>query len=71
MAAVQGDPRGMQSLHGWLTLLWLAFAVPVLLTDLKNSVPLLVFISIYANVAGHWASWQASRVEVRQEEAGQ
>jgi integral membrane sensor domain MASE1 len=71
MAAVQGDPRGMQSLHGWLTLLWLAFAVPVLLTDLKNSVPLLVFISIYANVAGHWSSWQASRVEVRQEEAGQ
>ena len=68
-AAVEGDPRAMQRIHGWLTVLWLLSAVPVLLTDLKNSVPLLVFISIYANVAGHWSSWQASRVEVRQEAA--
>ncbi len=59
----------MQRIHGWLTLGWLAFAVPVVLTVLKNSVPLLVFISIYANVAGHWSSWQASRVEVKQDES--
>jgi len=30
-----------------------------------------VFVSIYANVAGHWSSWQAVKVEVKQEEAEQ
>lgn len=59
---------GLRRLHAWLTWLWLFSAVPVLLTGLKNSVPLLVFISIYANVAGHFASWQAARVEVKQDE---
>jgi len=34
----------------------------------KNSIPFLVFVSIYANVAGHWSSWQATKVEVKQEE---
>jgi hypothetical protein len=58
----------LRRLHGWLTWLWLASAVPVLLTGLKNSVPLLVFISIYANVAGHFSSWQAARVEVKYDE---
>lgn len=62
------DPRALRALHGWLTWLWLFSAIPVLLTDLKNSVPLLVFISIYANVAGHFSSWQAARVEVKQDE---
>jgi hypothetical protein len=31
-------------------------------------VPFLVFISVYAVVTGHWSTWQASRVEVRQED---
>lgn len=66
-AAVTENPRLLQKLHGWLTILWLVVCLPVLLTPLKDSVPLLVFISIYANVAGHFASWQAARVETRQE----
>lgn len=68
-AAVADSPKGLKTLHGWLTVLWLVAAIPVLLTSLKDSVPLLVFISIYANVAGHFASWQAARVEVKQDEA--
>lgn len=60
-------PSALRALHGWLTWIWLASAVPILLSGLKNSVPLLVFISIYANVAGHFASWQAARVEVKQD----
>lgn len=68
-AAVNGDPTAMARLHLCLTVAWLAFAVPVLLVPgWKTSVALLVFISIYANVAGHWASYQASRVEVKQDE---
>lgn len=65
-AMVEGDPRFMRRLHGWLTILWLLAAVPVLLWW-RDSIPVLVFISIYANVAGHWAAYQASRVEVKEE----
>jgi hypothetical protein len=54
----------MRRLHAGLAVAWLVFAVPcILIPSLRNSVPLLVFISIYANVAGHWSSWQASRAE--------
>lgn len=61
------DPVFLRKLHGWLTIGWLLFALPVLLIKgWKESVALLVFISIYANVAGHFSGWQAARVEVRQ-----
>jgi hypothetical protein len=66
-AAIQGDPRTMQRLHGWLTILWFVAALPICVF-LANSIPFLVFISVYAVVTGHWASWQAARVEVRQKE---
>jgi hypothetical protein len=50
--------------HAVLTVAWLLFAVPVLIVPgWKESVALLVFISIYANVAGHWSSYQAARAE--------
>jgi hypothetical protein len=32
-----------------------------------SSVIFVTFLSLYAIVAGHWSSWQAARVEVRQE----
>jgi hypothetical protein len=57
-------------LHKWLTWAWLASAVPVvLIRGLRESVPLLVFVSIYANVAGHFAAWQAARAEEHAEES--
>jgi hypothetical protein len=54
-------------IHGWATIVWLALAVPSVLVW-KNSVPWLVGVSVYANVVGHWSSWQATKVEVKQEE---
>jgi hypothetical protein len=54
----------VKRLHAVLTVAWLLFAVPVLLIPgWKDSVALLVFISIYANVAGHWSSYQGVRAE--------
>jgi hypothetical protein len=50
-----------------MTFAWLALAAPAVLWW-RESVPFLVFVSVYANVTGHWASWQASRVEVKQDE---
>ena len=65
-ASVQGDPQLMVSIHGWLTVIWLA-ASPLIIIFLRESLPFLVFISVYAVVTGHWSSWQAARVEVKQD----
>lgn len=53
----------LRLLHAVLTVAWLAFMPIAMLTDLRSSVPLLVGISVYANVAGHWSAWQAARAE--------
>jgi hypothetical protein len=45
-----------------LMVLWAALVVPTLLFW-TNSVPFLVFVSLYANFVGHFSSWQAARVE--------
>lgn len=36
---------------------------------IANSIPVLFFISVYANTVGHWSSQQAAKVEVKQDEA--
>jgi hypothetical protein len=58
----------MRLLHGWLTVVWFLAAIPICIY-LYDSVPFLVFISVYAVVTGHWSSWQAARVEEKQDEA--
>lgn len=64
----QGDPTTMRLLHGWLTVIWFVAAIPICIY-LYDSVPFLVFVSVYAVVTGHWSSWQAARVEEKQDEA--
>ncbi len=64
----EGDPQTMRKLHGWLTVAWFVAAVPVCIW-LSDSVPFLVFVSVYAVVTGHWSSWQAARVEEKQDVA--
>jgi len=66
-AMVQSDPIFMRRVNGWLTILWFLAATPICIF-LSSSVPFLVFISVYAVVTGHWATWQAARVETRQDE---
>lgn len=63
----QNDPVFMRKLNGWLAIIWFVAAFPICIF-LSTSVPFLVFISVYAVVTGHWSTWQASRVEVRQED---
>ena len=58
----------MRVLHGWLTVLWFVAAFPICIY-LNDSLPFLVFISVYAVVTGHWSSWQAARVEEKQDQA--
>lgn len=68
-ASIQGNPKTMLRIHGFLAVFWFAAAFPILLTDLKKSIEVLTFLSVYAIVSGHWSSYQASRVEVKQDEA--
>lgn len=46
-----------------MTILWVAMIPVSALSPLKDSVPFLIFISLWALVSGHWAAWQAVRAE--------
>jgi type VI protein secretion system component VasK len=69
-ATIQDNPVLFRRINGWLTVVWFIGAIPICLF-LANSVPFLVFISVYAVVTGHLSTWQAANVEVRQEEESQ
>lgn len=59
-----------KSINGYLAIAWLGFGILGLLEQgIRESIPVLFFISVYANVAGHWSGWQGGRTEVKQEEA--
>lgn len=60
-------PSFMAKVHLWLMLLWILLIIPSALLW-KDSVPYLVSISVYAVIMGHVSSWQAARVEQRQDE---
>ena len=57
-------PEGNVKVHFWLTILWVIM-VPIGVFWLKNSIPFLVLVSIYANLVGHWSSFQAARAECK------
>ena len=64
------DATRLKRFHGGMTWAWLMISIPAVLLW-KQSVPFLVFVSVYANVVGHFSSWQAARVEVKQVTAEQ
>lgn len=68
-ASVEGDPVLMRKMHGWLTILWFVAAFPIMYFWSEN-LPFIVFVSVYAVVTGHWSSYQACKVEVKQDESG-
>lgn len=61
------SPKAIRTLNGWLTFVWVLLIPPSIMWW-SQSVPYLVMVSVYANVAGHFAAWVAGRTEVRQEE---
>ena len=66
-ASVQGDPKLMRSVNGWLTIFWI-FMIPVsIATGWVSSVQYVSALSLWALVSGHWSAWQAARVEVEQQ----
>lgn len=57
------DPKFAKKTHGIAAVIWLIASVPVCVF-LNSSIPLLVFISVYAIVVGHWSGWDAAGGEV-------
>ena len=70
-ASVQGDPKLMRAINGWLTIFWLIMIPVSIITDWISSVTYVAALSLWALVSGHWSAWQAARVEVKQDEADQ
>jgi hypothetical protein len=63
-----GRPAFLKAFHGWLTLIWGVLIPITVFTSLKGSIIWISLMSVWANFVGHFSSWQATRVEVRQEE---
>ena len=49
-------------LHKWATIAWAVLALPTVLWW-RDSIFWVAFMSLYANVASHWAAYQAARLE--------
>jgi hypothetical protein len=67
-ALVQGDPVFMRRVNGWLTVFWIVMIPVSYAMGWLNSVVYVSALSLWALVSGHWAAWQAARVEVAQQE---
>jgi hypothetical protein len=67
-ALVQGNPKFMQAVNGWLTVFWVVMIPISIVTGWIYSVAYISALSLWALVSGHWAAWQAARVEVKQDE---
>lgn len=52
----------MRKVHLLLTFAWGALAIPTVLFW-KESILWVSFMSLYANMVGHWSAYQASRAE--------
>jgi hypothetical protein len=57
-----------RKLHGWLTIFWAVMLPISILTGLKNSLPYLVGLSVYALMGTHFSAWQGSRAEESNED---
>lgn len=67
VGALFGRPAFLKAFHGWATVAWAIASFP-LAWYFGSSVIFVTMISLYAIVTGHWSSWQATRIEVKQEE---
>lgn len=66
--ALFGRPELLRAFHGWMTLAW-GLLIPItVFTGLKGSIIWIALMSVWANFVGHFSSWQAARVEVKQDE---
>jgi len=70
-ASVMDNPTLMRRLNGWFTILWIIMIPISLITGWINSVTFVAALSLWALVSGHWAAWQAAKVEEKQDKQDQ
>ena len=58
------DPFFAIKFHKWAAIVWFILAFPICIF-LSNSIPLIVFVSVYAIVVGHWGSYQAAAADIQ------
>ena len=56
-----------KKMHGWFTVFWFFAAFPIA-GFLSNSLPFVVFISVYAVVGFHWSIWFQTKIEKKHED---
>lgn len=61
------DPAKFRRFNGWATIFWISMVPVSILLGWVQSVAYVSALSIYALVTGHLSTWQAARVEERQE----
>lgn len=67
-ASIQGSPKFMQKVNGYLTVFWLVLIPVSFWFGWVDETRYVSALSLVALVLGSWSAWQAARVEVRQEE---
>lgn len=63
-----GRPEFLRAFHGWCTLFWLPFTGLSYAVGWLESVVFVSLVSMLALFLGSFSSWQAARVEVKQDE---
>lgn len=57
-------PEHIRKFQGWSTIIWFVLAFPICIF-LAESLPFVVFISVYAIVVSSFVGWQGSRQEIK------
>lgn len=66
--ALFGRPTFLRAFHGWSTVAWPPITVLAYYAGWLKSVTFVSVISMLALFLGSFSSWQAARVEVKQDE---
>lgn len=66
--AVFGRPQFLRAFHGWSTAFWLPFTGLAYAMGWLKSVTFVSLVSMLALFLGSFSSWQAARVEVKQDD---
>lgn len=61
------DPKFTTDFHKWATIVWILLLIPSVLFW-SEAIMWVVLMSVWANIAGHWSAYQASRAELKQDE---
>lgn len=61
------DAKFLRAFHGWATMFWIIMVPISLALGWIESVAYVSALSLWALVASHWAAWQASRVEEKED----